>query len=1062
MKRLLLSTVVMLVAVMELCAAVAPIVLKSPDDYQIVAISPNGKWATGVYVDYSGGQFGFIWNLESNTTKLLSTTTQSFGNSVSNDGIVVGSFTSSVGGVASSVPGYYKDGQWHMIELPGNSSVGDMGATGAGEAITPDGKLMTGCVYINKSYVPFVWSIAEGGKIVKQLDISNPEGTSKHGRTNCISPDGTMVGGWAQRYNRSNVLWDVNTGEKKYIGLTDHSHQGFNAAVAKFSPDGKKVIFGGGWDTSVAASANTQYAYSVYDLETGKITLLPTLGGNNATVALFGISADYTVVGSNGDFDGGRAVIYKTTEATYDEARGIYKGTNVEYLDSYLAKKGVDFSKVGMYYNPNISTPTTTLFRGQDISADGNVIGALYYANVGGQAVLRSLIVMFNQDASHAAPQEIAVHQMAGIPVAELTWKQPVFAVDGIKNYNIYRDGVKIANVAKNVFHYYDKDLAYGTHTYYVTSVYTDEETKSIEQKVIIQEPAVQGVQNLFARQRGINNIYAEWATPMSNLINKNWYNPQTASLQDFGIGISGYGIEMGIGFSKEEIALYEGCKVAKVAFYPMEKRDLTINIYSYTATGRLNLLYSQKVTQPLVLKERNVVELTQPVTLPSGSKIVVALETYMQQGGAVLGMDYGKCTAGYSDLIRFTDENDFYSYYDMTEAQGYPNFMSLMIDMILAPENADANVDNVDHYVVSLGDQEVGTTTEQSYIVPDVVLTSSAVERQVGIKAVYVNGSESEAVTAKVKVTPTFAGATDVKVMKADETKGLVTWEAPLDVDKYNLTYSGSIAGTTRESGVKGPASHNYGFAAAAHYTENMVKGYNGYKVSKLRFYPTGDATFTFMIMENGKTIAEIPVYDYEVGKWNEIEVEDPIYIKDKTNYSLVLDIYDAEPKVSVFAIDNTAPYSGRGDLYTTDASIEETTWQEISLRGNWMMGMILEEPNPQPAHVAGYDLYISNPGQTSLKKVNSTMITDTQYVHDFGVAAEGKGKVRVATYYTGRSTVANSGATQDYEIVADGINEIANEHVNDGVIFDLQGRRLATKPQHGIYIEKSKKITK
>lgn len=1063
MKRILLSTALLIASVLQMMAAVQPIVLTSPDDWQICAVSQNGKWATGVYVDYSGAGFGFLWNLESNSTQLLSTAYSSFGSSVSNDGVVAGNFIYSGNGVATQVPGYYKDGEWHVVELPSDSSVGDVGATGAGEAITPDGTKMTGCVYIKGSYVPFVWSITDGGTIVKQLDISNPEGKTQHGRTSCISPNGTMVGGWAYRYNRSNVLWDVSSGQKQYVGLTDHAHQGFNAAVAKFSPDGKKVIFAGGWDQSVSEGNNTQYAYSVYDIESGKITLIPTVGGSNATVALYGISADYTVVGANHDFDGGRGVIYKTTDAVYDEARGLYRVEKGEYLDHYLAAQGVDFSKLGMYYNPNISTPTTTLFRGQDISADGNVICALYYANVGGQGVLRSMVVMLNQDRTHAAPQEVKVRQMTGIPAVEVTWKKPVFAVDGIKNFNVYRDGVKIASVDKNTTNLYDKNVAYGTHRYYITSVYDDEETQSLEFSVNVEAPAVQGVQNLFARQRGINSIYAQWESPMSNLINKNWYNAKTANLQDFGIGIGGYGIEMGVGFSKEEIALYEGCKVAKVAFYPMEQRDYTINIYNYGTNGKLNRFYSQKVTQPLVLKERNTVELTQPLTLPADSKVVVAIETFMNQGGAVLGMDYGKCTAEYSDLIRFTDEADFYSYYNLRAQQGYPDFITLMIDMVLEPQSADKNADIVDHYVVCLGDKEVGNTSSQTYIVPDAILTSAAADRQVGIKTVFADGSESDAVTAVVKLQPAFVGASNIVVAKEDDTKVLVTWDAPMDIDRFNVTYSGETAGVTRETGVKGPAANNYGFMAGALYTEKMLKGYQGYEVKKLRFYPLGDATFTFMILENGVQVAEVPVYDYEVGKWNEVELETPLFIKEKSRYTLVLDIYDAEPQVSVLAIDNMVPYTGQGDVYSLDASIEGASWTsigDVSARGNWMMGMVVEETDPQPAHVSGYDLYISNPGETMVKKVNTSVITDTQYVHDFGKAAEGSGKVRLTTYYEGRATAAHSGVNTDYTIVTAGINNVVADD-DDAPVYDIMGRSVK-QMNRGLYIKNHKVILK
>lgn len=1063
-------TVLMLfvVAMAQLRAAVPPIVLTSPDDYQVISVSPNGKWATGVYVDYGGSIFGFLWNLESNSTKLLSTTLPSYGNSVSNDGVVVGHFTyiPPTGGSPREVPGYYKDGAWHVVEFPDGVGVGDMGSSGQGGGITPDGSRMTGVLYLNKSYTPFVWDLANGGKIIKQLDISNPEGTTMHGIASCISPNGMMAGGWAQRYNRSNVIWDVTTGQKKYVGMTDHAHQGFNAAVVKFSPDGKKVIFGGGWDMKVPASSATQWAFSVYDLETGDITEFPTIGGNNATVSLFGISSDYTVVGSNSDFDSGRGVIYKAATAEYDETTGYYKAAQPQYLDAYLAAQGVNFAKLGMYYNPYTTTKTTTVFRGQDISADGNVICALYYGSVGGLAVLRSMIVKLNQDQTHAAPQEMSLNKMAGINTVQITWKHPVVATEGIKSYAVYRDGVKIQTLAKNITRYYDRNVELGTHRYYVASVYDDMEMNSTEFSINVQPEVIQPIQNLFARQRGVNSLFAQWDAPLSNLINKNWYNPATANIMDFGIGIGDVDIEMGIGFSKDEIELYEGCMLKKVAFYPIEKRNFTLNIYTYNALGRLQLAYTQPVTQELVLKERNTVELTKPFEVPTGSKVVVAFATHMREGGAVLGMDYGRSTAGYSDLIRFADESDFYSYEELTTQQGYPNFMSLMIDMILEPSGSATSVDEVAYYEVALSGKTVGTTTERSYIIPDAIVTSSAANRTVGVKAVYADGSVSNSVASTIRMEPHFIGVDEVKSEQVSGSALKVSWDAPLDVDAFDVSYTGTLPGVDRKSGVKGPASNNYGYMAGALYTPAMVKGYDGYKIKSFSFYPIGDATFTFMLLEDGVQVCEVPVYDYTLNAWNEVELDKVITVKEKCSYTLVLDVYDAEPGVSVLAIDNTAPFVGSGDVYSLDLGPEFASWNSVSqngVRGNWMMRMKIEEPEPQPARITGYDVYISKPGTTNVAKVNSSAVTDTEYVHDFGEVADGKGLIRVASYYSGRAVVAAPGTSCEYTMSNegfDGIDEVVSATESSAVYHDLMGRRVV-KPSRGLYINNGKKIT-
>ena len=91
MKRLAGLTVALL---MVLCTygANKPVLLTTPAEYQLMNVSPNGKWACGDYVDYNDQVRGFLWNLQSGTFTLLSTLTESEAWAVSNDGTVVGVF----------------------------------------------------------------------------------------------------------------------------------------------------------------------------------------------------------------------------------------------------------------------------------------------------------------------------------------------------------------------------------------------------------------------------------------------------------------------------------------------------------------------------------------------------------------------------------------------------------------------------------------------------------------------------------------------------------------------------------------------------------------------------------------------------------------------------------------------------------------------------------------------------------------------------------------------------------------------------------------------------------
>lgn len=1041
--------VALLVFALNINAGVPPIILTSPNDYQVLGVSADGRWATGVYVDNGQNTFGFLWNLESDNIQLLSTTFSSYGNSVSNDGTVVGHFSyiPATGGASFEVPGYYRGGAWHPVELPAGMAIGDTGSAGQGWGITPDGTRITGTLLINKSYTPFVWDTTNDGAIVRQLDISNPEGTTQHGIATCISPNGMQVGGWAYRYNRSCVLWDVTNGQKQYVGLQDHEHQAFNSVVSKFSPDGKKVIFGGGWDTNVNASDHTQWAYSVYDLETGDITELPALGGRNATIALYGISNDYTVVGSNSDFDSGRAVIYKAADAVLDPATGYYKSTNAQYLEDYLEAQGVDFSQYDIFYNPYSEIPQRTLFRGQDISADGNVICMLYYANDDGYAALRSMIVMLNQDDSHAAPQDINLRQMAGINTVEVKWSAPVRAVEGIKEFAVYRDNEKIATVEKGQTKYYDTNVQIGTHSYSIASVYDDEETMSSSMSLTVMEKMPQEPWGLFLRQKGVNNIFCQWETPASNMITKNWYNAKTANLAGFGIAVDDVDIEMGVRFASDELGLYAGSKINSVGFIPMSQQDaVCLNIYKYDADGHLQLLHTQAVDQNLDIRKTNRIVLDEPLALPENSDIVVAFSFHVTVGtNNIIGMDHGRYTPGYSDLVRFVDEADFYSYCNMRAEQGVPDYMSFMIDMILENEGTDTSADKIGSYLVYLDGEEVGRTADNSFTIANATLSTTATTKNVSVAALYEDGRLSETASGSVPVKAAFVGVDGVCAEPLSATSMTLSWDTPLDVDVFSLSYSGKKNGTNGSNGIKAPRETDYSFMAAAKYPQSSIKGYDGYNVTSLRFYPTGNAQFTFYVLKDSEIAREIPVSDYVLNEWNEVVLSEPLAISEQSSYTLVLEIYNATPDVAALAIDNTTPFVGVADLYSLDSYVLADSWNSISsqtgIRGNWMIGMVLQESEPHEAAVAGYDVYISKPGEANVKKVNSQMVNDNTYTHDFGEEVNGTGKVRIATYYEGRATVANGGVLNDYIFDSTDIRSLVINGVVSYVVYAPNG---------------------
>ena len=75
-----------------------------------------------------------------------------------------------------------------------------------------------------------------------------------------------------------------------------------------------------------------------------------------------------------------------------------------------------------------------------------------------------------------------------------------------------------------------------------------------------------------------------------------------------------------------------------------------------------------------------------------------------------------------------------------------------------------------------------------------------------------------------------------------------------------------------------------------AHEYTASVLKPYKGYSISSCRFFPLADATFTVLVYENGKLVAEQGVDAVTVGQWNTVSLESPVVVKGGAAYRNVL----------------------------------------------------------------------------------------------------------------------------------------------------------------------------
>ena len=976
-KRTLLSLMLLLVLPCSSWAG-KHVIFTTPEEYQLFRISPNGKWGCGMYVDYSNNTYAFRWNLVSGKIELLSTGDQSEAWSISDNGVVAGAITTELDGQPSrNLPALYYEGEWHVLELP-NAKV----AQGIAYDITPDGQYAVASVSYgdNGPFEAYVW---KNEKIERQLGDEGGGCPMPY----CISPDGQMAGGWKMHKNRQACIWKADG----TIISTLSDYESPWSCVRRFSPDGKKAVIWGGWsDAGLLA---------MYDVQTEAKTYVTPIN-EEYSFEFFDIDNNSTLLGEHG----GRGCIYIDGK--------------LEYLDAYLTRKGVDIMELDPYLLEG--TDYYQIFRGQTLSADGSVIGLIYYANAAdNMAAMRSAVIKLDFDAKDLAPAALKAVQMDGTLTARLTWETPA-GVEGVTGFHIYRNGTRIATTAADAVSYHDKNLAEGSYTYEVSIAYGDSESKhSTAASVTIQPLKVQVPQAVKARQKGFYNALLTWAQPKSNLVTKGYSDINTAVIQGFGANAEDFSFEVAIRVAGDEVEAYEGYKLTKVNFYPLSaNKDWKLNIYTYEAK-ELRLLLSQPITQELAYGQVNTVVLDKPLDLPKGD-LVVAIGVTLEKGNLnVLGMDYGHSVARFSDLLRAGGEADFYSMEEMSMANGYMSSVSWLIDAVLAKEGEAADVDDIKEYHVYADGNRVLTTEAHEAVIPAL----SEGEHQLGVSVVYANGKVSEVASTVRNIVPNTAALSavkDIQVGIAQNKQDLTaTWHKPLDNDPTRLSYAGE---TPSDMSVNVPDGYNM-IQFAHDYPSSLLKSYEGYLMTSCRFFPLSDAVFTILVYENGTLVAEQGVEAVSLNAWNTVVMEQPVEIKKGATYRIVIDCYDVQPGYEVIAVDKEICYAGLSDLYSLDGETYQPISSATGISHNVMLGFTLEDPKGLELPISGYDVHVDG------QKANQEPLKEARLEYQFAEAQtdEKPHTIAVDVYYEAVASSVKGNAENFTVAAATGIEDHA-----------------------------------
>jgi len=998
MKKLFLFALLAFCSLMTQAAEQTGVMyLTSPANYQVLSISENGLWACGSYSPDGETGYGFRWNLTTGKIETFEAGTSAY--TVSNDGVVAGSYpTNEVTGSEMEVPGIW-DGKWTMLELPNR-----VGAWATG--ITPDGHYVTGT---DNNYVSYIW---KDGKIQHTAKVTGivPEANGTF-LSYAISPDGTKIGGWAYYSddNRNPGYWDSADGQFHELnpGMQGSPWQ----SVRKFSPDGKQLLYWGGYTVDPQNKDKGYGIKAIYDMEQKTSEYIYPIWSDPFNFDFFDIGGKGSVVGFIQDDEG-------------YEYGFIYQNGKTSYIEDYLKEKGANFTGMNMAtdYNDRVM-----LFRAMSISADEKTFGLVYYDQ---SYDYHSIIVILDQDMTMTPPVCLEASQVPGIMVSKLSWSAPLGDKSTLQGYNIYRDGVKVNSEMITSTNYYDKNLAQGTYQYTVVAVYTEGDSEQSEPcTVTIAEQQPQAPRDLMARQKGYQNLLALWSEPSTNYIVNNYYGDGSNTMNGFGGGTISF--ESAVRYDEEQVGLYEGFRLMGVSFYPMsEQASWVVNIYRHL-DGKLTLLKSQTITQQLTYGERNIVKLTQPLTLQAGQDLLVGIQSNVYNDGEgsynVQGVFDGSLKVGYTDLIRQVGEADFYSINAMSQGESYD--MTWGTSALLAPKESGNDLDNIDHYTVYIDGVKRADTKELCY--EDGTLAAGS--HTIGVQANYADGRTSESVTSTTTLTKNEQVLQITPALTIEGDRLTASWSAPTDNDPTEMSYCSGAKASKHPSATESVTE----LTARVDFTPAELRSYEGYLINSLSFLPLSNSSYELQVYEDDTPLLAAPVDEFVIGQWNTITLPEPITIVKGKTYRYCIVCYDCPVGEPPLAIDNR---SRRNDYSCLIQSGGEEGWylisEETAYDGNWMVRMNLVASGAAALPVSGYDVYVDGTKQTTTQT--------TEYAQQFTVDTT-KHTLRVDANYSTLGKTVQGNPLDFYMVIPTAISEIHQPATTgDAPIFNLNGQKV------------------
>lgn len=926
-------------------------ILLTPIDYSTVRVkglSPNGRYACG-YVEIQGGVLGFLWDLERDNCRFVSTSYSSGFTSISNDGTALGyrpQISSATGGeTEETFYGYVHGSQW--FEVPK-----DMTAVGiSGNNLLYGSRNGYPAIY-NPATMRF--SAFGGGK----------------GCVNCISADASMIGGYVENEGtREPALWRLNNGKVEAVSLSlpPSSAKG---EVRLISPNGDWVLI----DDNCLLQRST-----------GGIRNLVGTGVlyKEKREHLYALNDEGVLFGT-----------YDPTLISHESGTALVNGPDNVWrsMADWFADQDVDVSDYDL-----------TTCMGVSSSGDVFLMASLPHGASASNAFSRGMVLMRDVATSHQAPVGVMAQQITGLDVVQVSWESHPAAGETITSFRLYRDGDLLAEVASDKRIYYDRSVEAGkAYTYTLSAVYSDgvESAPSAGAKVAVAGHESQPARMLALRQSGINDVNLTWQPPVPVYPTLRYYRDE-AECHAFGTSV--FDSEWGVRIPAADMEIYEGLPIRTFQFIPTGvQKSWTINLYAGdpgTDTYDPTPFYTQPIDPDgLHYGAVNTIPLTTPQDLPKGRDLIIGL--FIESAGTdnMLGISYEGFRSGLTDLARIDGVHESFVSISQTSTETTEIVLPLGVG-VCSDTMLERNL--VDHYTISDSGTTLGTTALLRFRQEDV----SSGKHEYGVSVHYKDGRQSEPLTLSYDLTPraeAFVAPSPVSVSVNEEAAtATLSWQTPLNDDRQDIHWGDH----TPSEGIEDRGLELY--EACCIYPVTLTSAFaDDYEITDLYFYPTARAHYALLLgndMMEEYAIAEV---DNDAPGMRYVHLETPITVDASVNYRLVIDATGTPFGEAPLALDSSnQAEDGFSNLFNYGYGwCTLTSVLQYDDRASWLMGLVLRQKNAAPMPVKAYNVHIDGTRQ-NVEPLN--MLTYTT-----GTLSQGRHTATVDAVYADR-TVAGEPVT-------------------------------------------------